>query len=63
VVRVLAEVLEVEGKRVSFSLQVWDEHEEIGAGQHQRVVIDQNRFLRRVNEKSTLKIKQNRNLN
>jgi predicted thioesterase len=62
-VRVQVEITEVEGKRVSFSLQAWDEHEEIGTGQHQRVIIDQNRFLRRVNEKSTLKIKHNRNLN
>jgi predicted thioesterase len=50
-VRVRAEVTEVDGSRVSFNLQAWDEHEKIGSGQHQRVVIDKQRFLKRVNEK------------
>ena len=50
-VRVQAEILEVEGMRVSFDLQAWDEHEQISTGQHQRVVIDKDRFLKRVNEK------------
>jgi predicted thioesterase len=36
---------------VSFNLQAWDEHEPIGSGQHQRVVIDKKRFLKRVNQK------------
>jgi predicted thioesterase len=50
-VRVQAEVTEVSGSRVSFSLQAWDEHEQISSGQHSRVVIDQERFMKRVNEK------------
>jgi predicted thioesterase len=51
-VRVQAEVTEVEGRRVSFNLQAWDEHEQIGTGQHQRVVIDRARFLKRIEEKA-----------
>jgi len=50
-VRVQAEIKVVEGMQVSFDLQAWDEGEQIGTGQHQRVVIDKARFLKRVNEK------------
>jgi predicted thioesterase len=51
-VRVRAEVLAVEGSKVDFSVQARDEHEQIGAGQHQRVVIDLARFLKRVAAKT-----------
>ena len=50
-VRVRSEVKEIDGMRVIFSVQAWDEIEQIGDGQHQRVVIDQARFLRRVEGK------------
>ena len=50
-VRVLSEVQEVDGPKVTFLVQAWDEYEKIGEGQHQRVVIDEERFLRRVNAK------------
>jgi predicted thioesterase len=50
-VRVRAEVTEVDGSRVTLSLQAWDHAELIGEGSHQRVVIDQDRFLRRVEAK------------
>ena len=50
-VRVLAEVLSVEGSRVRFTIQAWDGLEQIGEGLHERVVIDEARFLRRVEKK------------
>ena len=50
-VKAYAEVIDVAGWKVDFSVQAWDEHEQIGAGQHQRVVIDESRFLRRVAKK------------
>ncbi len=50
-VRVRSEVLEVDGLRVTFKVQAWDQSEQIGDGQHQRVVIDEARFLRRVEAK------------
>jgi fluoroacetyl-CoA thioesterase len=43
-----AEVISVEGGKVNFHVEAWDEQEKIGAGSHQRVVIDEARFLRRV---------------
>ena len=50
-VRVRAEVIEVDGSRVTLSVQAWDHIELVGDGSHQRVVIDQERFLRRVEAK------------
>ena len=43
-----AEVVSVEGSKVIFKVEARDEQELIGAGSHQRVVIDETRFLRRV---------------
>ena len=51
-VRVSSELAEVEGKQLSFNIKAWDEHELIGSGQHRRVVIEEKRFLRRVETKS-----------
>lgn len=50
-VRTRAEVVAVNGWTVDLSVQAWDEHEQIGVGQHQRVIIDEARFLRRVARK------------
>ncbi len=50
-VRVRAEVLEVDGVKVSLSVQAWDEIEKVGEGRHLRVIIDEARFLRRVERK------------
>lgn len=50
-VRVRAEVTEVDGTRVTLLVQAWDHVELVGDGSHQRMVIDQERFLRRVGAK------------
>ena len=50
-IRVRVEVLSVEENRVHFSLEAWDSLEKIGEGRHERVVIDEARFLRRVEKK------------
>ena len=49
--RVRAAVLEVEGMKVTLSIEAWDDTEQVGAGQHERFVIDTERFLQRVNKK------------
>lgn len=46
--RIRSEVQEVDGMRIILTVQAWDESEPVGEGQHQRVVIDEARFLRRV---------------
>ena len=50
-VRVLVEVTEVKDSGVSFGVRAWDESEQIGKGVHRRVVIEKDRFLKRVNAK------------
>ena len=50
-VQVQAEVSEMKGSRVTFTVQARDQDEVIGEGSHQRVVIDEARFLHRVEAK------------
>jgi len=50
-VKVRAEIIEMEGYKVTFSVQASDESEKIGAGLHERVIIDEERFLNRVLKK------------
>ncbi len=50
-IRVKAQVLSLDGNRVYFSIEAWDDQEKIGEGQHERVVIEEARFLRRVEKK------------
>jgi predicted thioesterase len=47
-VRVEARVTAIDGLKVDFSVQAWDDYELIGEGTHRRVVIEEARFLRRV---------------
>jgi predicted thioesterase len=51
-VRARAEVLRVEGRTVFFKVEAWDAQEQVAAGEHQRVIIDEERFLRRVDAKA-----------
>ena len=50
-IRVRAEVESLDGNRVYFSIEAWDNLEKIGEGKHERVVIEEARFLRRVEKK------------
>jgi len=50
-VRSRVEVTAIQGLRIDFTVRAWDEQEMIGEGTHQRVVIEEARFLRRVAEK------------
>jgi len=50
-VQARAEVLSVEGPSVRFKVQAWDRQELIGEGEHERVIIDEERFLKRLNAK------------
>jgi fluoroacetyl-CoA thioesterase len=49
-VRAEVEITSVEGNKVMLDVAVWDGEEKIGAGQHERFVIDKERFLRRFNK-------------
>ncbi|HJW91390.1 MAG TPA: thioesterase family protein [Anaerolineales bacterium] len=50
-VRIRSEVSEVNGFQVAFLVQSWDDIELVGEGRHQRMVIEEARFLRRVEKK------------
>jgi fluoroacetyl-CoA thioesterase len=50
-VRITSEVVEVDGRKVTLAVEAWDGQEKVGEGRHQRVVIDLNRFLSRVEAK------------
>ena len=50
-VRATAEVLRVEGRTIYFHVKAEDEREMIGEGTHERVVVNVERFDRRVQEK------------
>ena len=50
-VRATAEVTEVDGNRLTFRVEAHDEGELIGEGTHERIVVDVERFDRRVRRK------------
>jgi fluoroacetyl-CoA thioesterase len=47
-----AEVIEVEGNRVRFQVEAYDESEKIAEGFHERFVIEIDRFARRLQKKA-----------
>ncbi len=51
-VTVQAELIEVDGRRLCFLVEAWDSFEQIGVGEHERFVIDVERFQKRVAEKA-----------
>ncbi|HIE39629.1 MAG TPA: thioesterase [Anaerolineales bacterium] len=50
-VRARAELVAVEGRRLTFHIEAWDKVEKVGEATHERVVVDQGRFLGRVGGK------------
>jgi len=52
-IRARAEVVSVDGSKVVFAVQARDGVELVGDGAHERVIIDEARFLKRVTAKNT----------
>jgi predicted thioesterase len=50
-VRAEATLAAVDGRRMTFEIAAYDAHEKIGEGRHERVVVDEQRFLERVRRK------------
>jgi fluoroacetyl-CoA thioesterase len=50
-VRIRAELLEVEGRRLLFKVEAWDEVEKIAEGEHERYIIHWDRFMDGVRKK------------
>lgn len=47
-VRVRAELVAMDGRRLYFQVEAWDAVDKIGAGEHTRVIIDPVRFMQHV---------------
>ena len=50
-VRIRAELLEVDGRRVRFKVEAWDAVDKIAEGEHERFIIDKVRFDDRLEKK------------
>jgi fluoroacetyl-CoA thioesterase len=51
-VRARAELVEVEGRRLAFRIEAWDEMEPIGEATHERFVVDVERFVKKARDKA-----------
>jgi predicted thioesterase len=51
-VRARAELLEVDGRRLVFRVEAFDSWESIGSAEHERFVVQRERFMQRVNDKA-----------
>ncbi|MDY7075390.1 MAG: thioesterase family protein [Chloroflexota bacterium] len=47
-----AELLEVEGRRLVFRVEAWDEMEQVGKATHERFVVDEERFVAKAEMKA-----------
>jgi predicted thioesterase len=50
-VRLTAEIIEFDGRKIQYLVQLWDQTELIGEAKHTRAIIDDDRFLKRVQSK------------
>jgi fluoroacetyl-CoA thioesterase len=48
-VRARAEVTQVDGNQITFTVQAWDAKQLIGEGTHTRFIVDIERFMKRLN--------------
>ncbi len=51
-VRARAELVKVEGRRLAFRIEAWDEAEPIGEATHERFVVDVERFVKKARAKA-----------
>ncbi len=47
-VRATAELIEIDGRRLVFKVEAYDEKQKIGEGQHERAIVNLERFLSRI---------------
>jgi fluoroacetyl-CoA thioesterase len=52
-VRAAVRIKELDGRRIVFSAEVFDEREKVGEGRHVRVIVDEKRFGEKVKGKSS----------
>lgn len=49
-VKALAKLVKIEGKKLYFEVEAYDEKKQIGKGSHTRYIVDSKKFLERVKE-------------
>ena len=49
-VRAIAELSEIEGRRLVYKVEAYDEHQKIGEGQHERLIVNLERFKKRLTQ-------------
>ncbi len=47
-VRAVAELIEIDGRRLVFKVEAYDERQKIGDGQHERFIVKLDKFLSRI---------------
>ena len=47
-VRATAELIEIDGRRLVFKVEAYDERQKIGDGQHDRIIVNLERFKQRI---------------
>ena len=53
-VRIRSELVKADGRMLSFRVEAWDEVEKIGEADHERVIIDLERFGEKIDRKKSL---------
>ena len=51
IVRTEVEVVQIDGPRITFAVQVFDEQENVAEGTHERYIIERSKFLAKLQEK------------
>jgi predicted thioesterase len=47
-VKATAELIAIDGRRLTFRVEAFDEHQKIGEGQHERFIVHLQRFLQKI---------------
>lgn len=50
--RAVAELTKIEGKKLTFKVEAFDEKDKIGEGTHVRYIINKNKFMQKINDKN-----------
>jgi len=53
-VKAKAELVEVDGRRLKFRVEAWDEKEKVCEGWHSRAIVDRSRFVDKLKQKAKL---------
>lgn len=52
IVKARAELVEIDGRRLKFRIEAWDEKEKVCEGWHSRTLVDKSRFIDKLTQKA-----------